>query len=68
MNPESICLKSISNRINGFRAHTCNYGHAKTQTADRAEHANHSDHSDHSDHANRAHFAREFRLLQLARH
>ena len=62
MNPESICLKSISNRINGFRAHTCNYGHAKTQTADRAEHANHSDH------ANRAHFAREFRLLQLARH
>ena len=65
MNPESICLKSISNRINGFRAQTCNYGHAKTQTADRAEHANHSDHSDH---ANRAHFAREFRLLQLARH
>ena len=62
MNPESICLKSISNRINGFRAHTCNYGHAKTQTADRADHA------DHSDHANRAHFAREFRLLQLARH
>ena len=62
MNPESICLKSISNRINGFRAHTCNHGHAKTQTADRADHA------DHSDHANRAHFAREFRLLQLARH
>ena len=62
MNPESICLKSISNRINGFRAHTCNYGHAKTQTADRADHA------DHSDHANGAHFAREFRLLQLARH
>ena len=62
MNPESICLKSISNRINGFRAHTCNYGHAKTQTADRADHAAHSDH------ANRAHFAREFRLLQLARH
>ena len=62
MNPESICLKSISNRINGFRAHTCNYGHAKTQTADHAEHA------DHSDHANCAHFAREFRLLQLARH
>ena len=65
MNPESICLKSISNRINGFRAHTCNYGHAKTQTADRADRA---DHADHSDHANRAHFAREFRLLQLARH
>ena len=62
MNPESICLKSISNRINGFRAHTCNYGHAKTQTADRADHAAHSDH------ANRAHFAREFRLLQLTRH
>ena len=62
MNPESICLKSISNRVNGFRAHTCNYGHAKTQTADCADHA------DHSDHANRAHFAREFRLLQLARH
>ena len=38
------------------------HGHAKTQTADRAEHA------DYSDHANRAHFAREFRLLQLARH
>ena len=65
MNPESICLKSISNRINGFRAHTCNYGHAQTQTADRADRA---DHADHSDHANRAHFAREFRLLQLARH
>ena len=65
MNPESICLKSISNRINGFRAHTCNYGHAKTQTADRVDRA---DHADHSDHANRAHFAREFRLLQLARH
>ena len=65
MNPESICLKSISNRINGFRAHTCNYGHAKTQTADRADRA---DHADHSDQANRAHFAREFRLLQLARH
>ena len=57
MNPESICLKSISNRINGFRAHTCNYGHAKTQTADRADRA---DHADHSDQANRAHFAREF--------
>ena len=65
MNPESICLKSILNRINGFRAHTCNYGHAKTQTADRADRA---DHADHSDQANRAHFAREFRLLQLARH
>ena len=59
MNPESTCLKSISNRINGFRAHTCNHGHAKTQTADRTDYADHADH---------AYFAREFRLLQRARH
>ena len=62
MNPESICWKSIPNRIDGFHAHPCNRAHAKTQTADR------TDYADRADHVERALFAREFRLLQLARH
>ena len=43
----------ISNRINGFHAHPCHHGHAKTQTADHLE---------------RGFLAGEFGLLQLARH
>ena len=49
----------MSNRINCFHAHSCNHGHAKTQTAD---------HADRTDHVERALFGGEFRLLQLARH